>query len=197
MTQRLSLALAAGLALFIAVPASADPVVTPIAEVVESDDVGRADDQLYHRGSAYAFPNALGDMPARKLTVFGAGDVSVNYTVNGGAAGDSWIDLYVYPADGPIEQTDLDIASAITSTFKATPTQRPAGMAVAAGDAMSGWFAGQLGDRKFLTGYYVVQRGDWLIKARITMPAPPSQEILDRTARAVSAIDMGDLPGGW
>ena len=65
-------------------------------------------------GSAYGFPSSIGDMPARKVTVFGPGDVSVQYTVDGGAAGDAWVDLYAYPAgDWTIAETAEDIVKAM------------------------------------------------------------------------------------
>lgn len=195
MRRALPLAFAAGIALFTAAPARADPVVTPVAEVVDSADVQRDGERFRHVGSGYVFPSSIGDMPARKVTVFGPGDVSVQYTVKGGAASDAWIDLYAYPAGGAtIAETADDIAAAITNTFAATPALMPAGMAVRADGLRSGWFDGRLGERSLKTGYYVVQRGDWLIKIRATMPSPPTPEMLARTAAAIGAVPLGALP---
>ncbi len=195
MLRALPLAFAAGIALFAAAPAHADPVSTPVADVVDSADVQRDGERFRHLGSGYVFPGSIGDMPARKVTLYGPGDVSVQYTVGGGAAGDAWIDVYVYPADdATIEETAVDIAAAITDTFTASPTLLPIGMAVRADGIKSGWFDGQLGGSSLKTGYYVVQRGEWLVKIRATMPSPPSQDMLARTAAAIAAVDLGPLP---
>ena len=197
MHRALPLALAAGIALFAAAPAQAEPVTTSVADVVDSADVQRDGERFRHVGSGYVFPSSIGDMPARKVTVFSPGDVSVQYTVKGGAAGDAWVDVYVYPADdATIEETAVDVAAAITNTFTATPALTPVGMAVRADGIKSGWFDGRLGDRSLKTGYYVVQRGEWLVKIRATMPSPPSQAMLARTAAAIAAVDMGPLPAG-
>lgn len=191
------LAFVAGIALFSIAPAHAEPVVTPVADVVDSADVQRDGERFRHRGSGYVFPSSLGDMPARKVTVFGPGDVSVQYTLRGGAEGDAWVDVYVYPAsDATIEETAADVTAAITNTFQATPSLVPAGMTVRTAGGQSGWFDGRLGERSLKTGYYVVQRGTWLVKIRATMPSPPSQDLLTRTAAAVSAVNMGPLPAG-
>ena len=195
MRRALPLAFVAGIALFTAAPAHAEPVVTSVAEVVDSADVQRDGERFRHVGSGYAFPSSIGDMPARKVTVFGPGDVSVQYTVDGGAAGDAWVDLYAYPAgDWTIAETAEDIVNAITNTFAATPALMPAGMAKRADGLHSGWFDGQLGERSLKTGYYVVQRGDWLIKIRATLPSPPTPQMLARTAAAISAVNLGPLP---
>ncbi|WP_428632443.1 hypothetical protein [Sphingopyxis sp.] len=197
MHRALPLAFAVGVALFTAAPAHADPVTMPVAEVVDSADVQRDGERFRHVGSSYVFPSSLGDMPARKVTIFGPGDVSVQYTVNGGAAGDAWVDVYVYPADDwTVEETAADIVSAITKTFTASPALAPAGMTVRGAGLQSGWFDGQLGDRSLKTGYYVVKRGDWLVKIRATLPSPPAPTMLSRVAAAIGAVNMGPLPAG-
>lgn len=195
MRRALPLACAAGIALFVAAPVHAEPVVTPVAEVVDSADVQRDGERFRHVGSGYVFPSSIGDMPARKVTIFSPGDVAVQYTVKGGAAGDAWIDVYVYPADGwTIAATAADVASAITKTFAATPALMPEGMAKRADGLHSGWFDGRLGERSLKTGYYVVRRGDWLVKIRATMPSPPTPEMLARTAAAIAVVNLGPLP---
>lgn len=195
MRRALPLALVAGIALFTAAPAHAEPVVTPVAEVVDSADLRRDGERFRHVGSGYVFPSSLGDMPARKVTIFGPGDVSVHYTVKGGAAADAWVDLYAYPAgDGTIAETSDDVVRAITNSFAATPALTPAGMAKHADGLRSGWFDGRLGERSLKTGYYIVQRGDWLIKIRATLPSPPAPELLARTAAAIAAVNLGPLP---
>lgn len=193
--RALPLAFAAGIALHFAVPAHAKPVETSVAEVVDSTDVQRDGERFRHRGSGYVFPSSLGDMPARKVTIFGPGDVSVQYTVKGGPAGDAWVDLYVYPANTTLAATAADIEGAIGRTFNTTPALAPAGVTIKGSDVRGGWFDGSLSDRSLKTGYYVVKRGDWLVKIRATMPSPPSPEIVARTAAAISAVNMGPLPG--
>ena len=69
MRRALPLAFVAGIALFTAAPAHAEPVVTSVAEVVDSADVQRDGERFRHVGSGYAFPSSIGDMPARKVTV--------------------------------------------------------------------------------------------------------------------------------
>lgn len=193
--MRGALALATGLALVFSAPARAEPVVTPVAEVVDSADVRRDGERFRHVGSGYIFPSSLGDMPARKVTIFSPGDVSVQYTVKGGAAGDAWVDLYAYPAgDWTIAETADDIAKAITNSFGATPALMPAGMEKRADGLHTGWFDGRIGERSFKTGYYVVRRGDWLIKIRATMPSPPTADMLARTAAAIAAVNLGPAP---
>ncbi|WP_432769256.1 MAG: hypothetical protein HEQ22_00525 [Sphingopyxis sp.] len=193
--RALPLAFAAGAALLIALPVHAQPVATPVAEVVDSTDVQRDGERFRHRPSGYVFPSSLGDMPARKVTVFGPGDVSVTYSATGGATGDAWVDIFVYPAgDMTIAETADDISAAITDTFAASPALAPDGMAVSATDLRSGWFDGRLRDKSLKTGYYVVKRGDWLIKIRATMPSPPTPDLTVRTAAAVRAVNMGPLP---
>ena len=193
--RAIPVAIAAGIALFAIAPAHADPVAAPVAEVVDSPDIQREGERFRHRASGYVFPSSIGDMPARKLVVYGPGDVSVQYTVDGGAAGDAWVDIYVYPAgELTIEDTAADIVAAITNSFKATPSLAPRGFAVRTSDAQSGWFDGQFGQRSVKTGFYVVKRGEWLIKVRASMPSPPTQQHLTRTAAAVSAVNLGPLP---
>jgi hypothetical protein len=195
--RALPLAFAAGIVLLSIAPAHAEPVATPVAEVVDSPDVQRDGERFRHRGSGYIFPSSLGDMPARKVTVFGPGDVSVQYTVNGGAGGDAWVDIYVYPAnDATVEETAADITAAIIRTFNATPSLAPVGINAKAASIQSGWFDGRLGETSLKTGYYVVKRGNWLVKIRATMPSPPSRDMLTRTATAISAVNMGALPTG-
>jgi len=195
MRRALPLAFATGLSLLLSAPVQAEPVVTPVAEVVDSADVRRDGERFRHVGSGYVFPSSLGDMPARKVTIFGPGDVSVNYTVKGAAAGDAWVDLYAYPAgDWTIAETADDIASAITNSFGATPALVPAGMEKRADGLHQGWFDGRIGERSFKTGYYAVRRGDWVLKIRATMPSPPTPEALARTAAAVAAVNLGPLP---
>ena len=193
--RALPTAVAVGIALLSIAPAHAEPVVTPVADVVDSPDVQRDGERFRHRASGYVFPSSLGDMPARKVTIFGPSDVAVQYTVNGGGQGDAWIDIYVYPAGEPtIEETAADIVTAITNTFNASPALPPRGITVRAAGVQSGWFDGRLAERSLKTGYYVVKRGDWLIKIRATMPSPPTQDFVNRTAAAVSAVNMGPLP---
>jgi hypothetical protein len=193
--RALPVAVAFGIALLSIAPARAEPVVTQVAEVVDSPDVQRDGERFRHRASGYVFPSSIGDMPARKLTIFGPSDVAVQYTVNGGGQGDAWIDIYVYPAGEPtIEETSADIVAAITNTFKASPALAPNGITVRAAGVQSGWFDGRLAERSLKTGYYVVKRGDWLIKIRATMPSPPTQDFVTRTAAAISAVNLGPLP---
>ena len=137
----------AAISLAITAPAHADPVSTPVADVSDSAHVQRDGDRFVHRASGYIFPSSLGDMPARKVTVFGPGDVSVQYTDKGGAGGDAWVDVYVYPAGGmAVEATGTGVVEAIRKNFHATPALSLAGTAVAATGLQSGWFDGRLGE---------------------------------------------------
>ncbi|KTE08207.1 hypothetical protein [Sphingopyxis sp. H115] len=189
------LILAVGTALVAATPAFAEPVSKLVAEVSDTADVLRDGDRFIHRASGYIFPSSLGDMPARKVTVFGPGDVSVQYTVKGGAGGDAWVDLYVYPADGEaIETAGAGVVDAIARNFRATPALAPEGTTVDATGLQSGWFDGRVREMSLKTGFYLVKRGDWLIKIRATMPSPPPAEMVRRTAAAIAAANLGPLP---
>lgn len=187
-------ALLASLALiWAASPAFAEPHAIPIAEVSDSANVERVGESLRHRGSGYMFRAQLGDMPARKLIIYDDNDVSVQYTRLGGGNGDAWMDVYVYPAWGTNDEEAASTVSGIMERFDGGPIESPTILSVKAADASSGWFKGHLDDTKLITGYYLVQRGDWQIKVRVSMPREPSQETLDRTAAALADIEM-DIP---
>ena len=74
----------------------------PVTQSVEAHDnaigdIDRRADGFVHRSAGYHYPAMLGEMPARKTTTYGPRDAEVYYTLRGGANGDPWLDLFVYP----------------------------------------------------------------------------------------------------
>ena len=189
MRRRLRLALAAA-ALASAPPllAQQHPVSTPIDEVVTSAEVRREGDTLRHLAANYLFPASLGDMPARKLIVYGPSDMSVQYTLRGGGNGDGWIDLYVYPKDVPLAEEAAATDEIIREHYKGESIAMPQGFAMPEFGVASGWYSATIGGRPYLTHYQLAHHGDWSVKVRFSMPVDAAPDVRERAAAALAAF---------
>lgn len=189
MLRGLRLALAT-LALASAPPlfAQQQPVSTLIDEVVDSADVKREGDTLRHRASGYMFPASLGAMPARKLIVYGPGDMSVQYTLNGGANGDGWIDLYVYPKDVPLDEEAAATDEIIRDHYQGGITAIPQGFPAAEYGVAGAWYKATIGGKPYLTHYQLAHHGDWAVKVRFSMPVDAAPDVRERAAAALATF---------
>ena len=169
--------------------ANAEPLVQTIEE--HRNDVGEIEKRsadFMHRASGFVFPGALGEMPARKTKTYGPGDAAVYYTYLGGANGDPWIDVYVYPAALEPAAERREVEQALIQNFGAEPAPTPAGLPARPDGAMDGWYRGSLQGSDYLTGYRILLRGDWYIKARITVPAKGGTAAIERAMKGIAAI---------
>lgn len=171
---------------------AAEPVSTPIADVVDSADVRREGDAIRHLASGFLFPAALGDMPARKLIVYAPGDISVQYTLRGGGEGDGWVDLYVYPAQEAAEAEAASLDALIAERYKGVAIPGPKEFAAADRDVASGWFDVEFGDRPYTTHYQIVRHGDWAVKLRLSLPRDAAPDVRERAVTA-----LADHPARW
>ncbi len=189
MPRGLCFALAA-LALASAPPllAQQQPVSTPIGEVVDSADVQREGDAPRHRASGYLFPVSLAAMPARKLIVYGPGDMSVQYTLNGGANGDGWIDLYVYPKDVQLDEEAAATDDIIREHYQGKRIDPPKDFGAPEYGVASGWYDATIGGKPYLTHYQLAHHGEWAVKVRFSMPADAAPDVRERAAAALAAF---------
>lgn len=189
---RLVLAAAALAAAPALTPAHAQPVSTPIDAVVDSTEVRREGSALRHIPSNYLFPASLGGMPARKLIVYEPGNVSVQYTLNGGANGDAWIDLYVYPKMVGLDEEARELESLLLERYRGERIAVPAGFADPAEGVANGWFTAEIGGQPYLTHFQLSQYGKWSVKARFSMPVGAAADVQGRAAAALT-----DPPTRW
>ena len=169
-------------------PAHAQPVSTPIDEVVDSVEVRREGGALRHVPSNYLFPASLGGMPARKLIVYEPGNVSVQYTLNGGG----WIDLYVYPKLVGLDEEARELESLLLERYRGERIAVPAGFADPAAGVANGWFKAEIGGQPYLTHFQLSQHGNWSVKARFSMPVGAAADVQGRAAAALT-----DPPTRW
>jgi hypothetical protein len=146
--------------------------------VIQGGDAGEAiisaDGTVRHRAAHFVFPQQIGDMPLRKVVIYGPADLSVDYSLRGGGNGDAWITFFVYPVGHP------------------SSIEAPAPPPATAADGHSRWFEGQLNGMAIKTGYMLVQRGGWYLESRYTIPDTAGQIGVDRTVRA-----LADVPWTW
>jgi hypothetical protein len=157
------------------------------SEVAVSGDGGAT-----HQGSGLVFPKQIGDMPLRGLTVYGPSDASAFYTLGGAANGDAWITFYVYPATITIAEEVEGIEQAMFQRLDGRRLKAPPAAPESLRPGRSAWFEGKYQDIDATTGYMLVQRGDWFLKARFTAPKEGGSVALDRMVKALSTV-----PWGW
>lgn len=192
MTSRLAGALASAFLTIIS-PVHAEPLVQTVEE--HRSDIGEIEKRsgdFVHRASGFAYPAALGEMPARKTVTYGPQDAAVYYTYLGGGNGDPWIDLYVYPATLDSAAERREVEKALVEHFQAKPVESPASLPAAPAGAMDGWYSGIIQGNEYLTGYRIVRSGNWYVKARITIPVAGGEAAMSRAMEAIAAI-----PWAW
>lgn len=171
----------------LAPPAWSQPAVEVVGgsagEALVSDD-----GQVTHNASGFVYPMQLGDMPLRKVKVYGKADASADYSLRGGGNGDAWITFFVYPASGSLQDEVAGVEQALVQNMSASPVSPPAAQPTSLADGRSGWFRGTYQGISLTTGYMIVQRGDWLLKARFTIPDEAGRSGIDRTVTALAAV---------
>lgn len=167
---------------------------TPI-QVLGGDEtaVTRLDNgAIEQRVAAFVFSSHLGAMPLRRVDVYGAADVSAYYTRRGGANGDPWLTVYVYPAAIPLDEEARNVETALTERMKVRAAAAPFANVVGARDGIQRWFDGEIEGTRMKTGFVLVLRGGWFIKARLTVPANGAPD-----AAAISEAALAEIPWAW
>jgi len=174
-------------------PAAAQPQVRVLGGDSSEAHIS-ADGQVRHKATGFLYPQQLGDMPLRKIAIYGEADVSVDYSLRGGGNGDAWITFYLYPARITLDEEAAHIEHDIVETWSATRVDRPApapAPALAIG-ARSGWFKGVRENHRVTTGYVVVQRGEWFLMTRFSVPDEAAPGTFGRVDTA-----LADVPWAW
>lgn len=127
-------------------------------------------------------------MPPRKSVSYGPGDASLEYTLRGGGNGDAWITLYVYPVRATLATEELNAQNPLIQRWSAKPIATPEKLPRPTPDMKDGWYTGNYEGREVTTGYRLVKRGDWYLKARFTIPKVAGQLGVDRTLAAIGAV---------
>lgn len=151
------------------------------------------DGDVRHKAAGFEFPQQIGDMPLRKIVIYGPGDVSGDYTLRGGGNGDVWITFYVYPVAGhSFADEQSAIQQSLVKKWSARPIAAPFATPTAAADGSSGWFEGTFDGLHAKNGYILVERGPWFLEARVTIPDAAGSDALERTDRALHSA-----PWNW
>jgi hypothetical protein len=173
----------------LSVPSVAQTQPQVIVQGGDASEVSISDGGVVrHNAAGFVFPQQLGDMPLRKVIIYGKADVSVDYTLRGGGNGDAWISFFVYPVTRSFKDETTDIEQTIMERMAARRIPAPAVPPVAAGDGKSVWFTGKIEVRSFTSGYTLVQRGDWFLETRYSIPAEAGQGGIDRTVKALESV---------
>ena len=167
----------------------------PILQVVggtEDEAIISVDGEVTHRDAQFHYPDQIGDMPLRKIIIYNDGDVSGEYTLQGGGNGDAWVSLFVFPANNTLEVEAKGAEDSLVDNMSATKIQPPAPAPPGVRNGRSGWYRGSLNGMQLTTGYMLVQHGKWLMKARFSIPDAGGETSIARTVRALS-----DVPWEW
>jgi hypothetical protein len=175
----------------VSVPAAAQPQI-----MVVGGDAGEAqvsdNGEVRHKATGFLYPRQLGDMPLRKVVVYGEADISVDYSLRGGGNGDAWVTFYVYPARSGLGEEADHIEHDIVDNWSATRADRPSPAPASASGAKSGWFTGARENHQVTTGYVVVQRGQWFLMTRFSVPDEAAPDTFKRVDAA-----LADVPWTW
>lgn len=163
---------------------------------VASESIFQRDDQgrLVHRQSGYIFPSRLDSFAFVGEMANSPSDVFARYGAAGPSDGKPWLDLFVYLAEQPLDAEARSVGAIIEKTYRAVPIPAPAPLPPAASDGQMRWYLGKIGNREILTGYVIIRRGEWLIKARATSPGSAGSESIGQLLQAIAAIDWGWAP---
>ena len=165
----------------------------PVTQSVEAHDnaigdIDRRADGFVHRSAGYHYPAMLGEMPARKTTTYGPRDAEVYYTLRGGANGDPWLDLFVYPAQLNLAEEAAELSALLKKNYQGTERVSPLGLPSLPPGAREQWFDVILKGVPAITGYRLVRDGDWFIKVRMSIPKSGGQVALDRAWKGLAAV---------
>ncbi|WP_395623556.1 hypothetical protein [Sphingomonas daechungensis] len=133
-------------------------------------------------------------MPLRGLTVYGPSDASAYYTLGGGGTGDAWITFYVYPATISLAEESAGVEQSLLQILQGRRIDPPAPAPANFHMGRVAWFEGLYKNIDARTGYMLVQRGQWFLKARITVPKKGGPEAMGRALKAIAALqwDWGE-----
>ena len=112
-------------------------------------------------------------MPARKTYSYGPGDASAYYTALGGANGDAWLSLYIYPAKLPPKEEAASIEAALLQHMPGRLLAAPAGMPALPAAVAEKWYDATI-EGTALTKLNV--RPGFLLESRNPRLADPSIE---------------------
>ena len=180
-------ALIAGLFLFTS-PVLANPVPAPAVQDAEAVFRGRADGALEHIASGFVFPRQLALLRFGGEHVYAADNVSARYGSTTSEDGKPWLDLYIYPAQGAIEDEAAEVGQIIVDRYAARPIDGTRTPPPIAADGRSQWYAATIGELKITTGYVLVRRGGWSIKVRASTPANAGGTGLEQLLDAIAAV---------
>ena len=139
----------------------------------------------------FVFARALGSMSLRRVDVYANDNVSGYYTRFGGGNGDPFLTLYAYPASKPIADEVGDVKAALVDRFKASPI-KSLFPDFDAPQLMSGCYSGTADNRSMDTCFWLVKRGNWFIKVRLTLPKERKSDAID-----VAMIALRSIPWNW
>lgn len=146
-----------------------------------------ADGAQRHLTSGFVFPASLGTLKATGLRAFADDDIMIRY---GNAALPSswgWVDLFIYRSSASLDDEAGEVARVIADNYGATPLQSEASLPASAADGRSGWYRGNIAGRAMTTGFLLVRRGDWRVKARATAYDTAGPEAAERIRQALAA----------
>ncbi len=187
MTAKLSRAMLVA-ALLVAVPSVAAGKIPVQVGGASADEVQeQSDGGALHRDSGLRFPKSAGAMQIGKLSVYGDSDVSAIYYLSDKAT-DPWLSFYIYPVGQPIDAEEQTVRQSIEQNWTAKTMTAPVAIDLPA-DIRTGWYDVRNQQVAGRSVYAVVRRGDWYLKARLTIP----HEAGDAGIAAASAA-LRDLP---
>lgn len=186
--------LAGTLALLVLSPCIANAQATPPAASAEAPPevfATGAGGVVVHRASGFGFPDRLGDMPRRKFRVYASDDVDASYTLRGGANGDPWLNLFVYPAPRSVEEEAAIVEGELVKHLSATPLATQPRTPPNAPGAIGRWFEGRYEGRSLTSGYVLVKRGRWYLLVRGSSPKEAGAQGIKRLLDAIAAVEWG------
>lgn len=174
-------------ALMMAVPTmamAAIPVTVRGGDATEVQE--QADGSAVHRGSGLRFPKQVGSMQIGKLVVYQNNDASAVYYASNNSS-DPWLSFYIYPVAQSLDAEEETVTASIEQAWTAKRIAAPIGLALPA-DARSGWYDVRNDKVSGKSVYAIAFRGDWFLKARVTIPHDAGDAALAQVQAALSAL---------
>ena len=155
----------------------------------------QSDGAALHRASGLHFPKSVGGMQIGKLVVYGAGDVSAVYYLSQKSS-DPWLSFYIYPVGQTIDAEENVVRQSIEQAWTAKQIAAPVAIALP-NDIRTGWYDVRNAEVAGRSVYAVVRRGDWYLKARVTIPHDAGNVGVAAAASALQSLPWsaaGALP---
>lgn len=173
-----------------AASAESEPTVS-VEEVFASDPAGGA----VHLASGFPFPGKLAELQAVGPHVFKPDNVMVRYGGTGPSDGEGWLDLFIYPGEGSLDEESAEVGSIIVENYGATSIASPRPLPPFAADARSGWYVGTGPDgMRITTGYMLARRNGWSMKVRATAPEQSGEAALRKLLDGIDAVGWNWSP---